>query len=189
MMGESFARRPGVSLFFMCALTFWLGAALALTLLREHDARIVLVFSIMLAAASLLFLAISYAKIQGGRLKAPIVLLSALLMGAGLGAFGAYSVLCAQIEAESSFGMRCFRMEEDLIPRNDRYELLASYEDEAGRKHYVNLIFHENPWLLLYRKKNIKYLPRSGMLIILQHRPRGSRHSGHCLRRTRRQAL
>jgi len=149
MMGESFARRPGVSLFFMCALTFWLGATLALTLLREHDARIVLVLSIMLAVASLLFLAISYAKIQGGRLKAPIALLSALLMGAGLGAFGAYSVLCAQIEAESSFGMRSFRMEEDLIPRNDRYELLASYEDEAGRKHYVNLIFHENPGLLL----------------------------------------
>lgn len=133
----------------LCSLTFWLGSAASLTLLREVDASF---FPLICALCFMAALVLALMRLPQIAKRMPELLPLAAafcLLGVSLAAISAYDLMeGAELLHEVEYPLE-YRLEEDLVSRNGEFSVLASVDLPSSGKRYVSLSFNEDPGLLL----------------------------------------
>lgn len=132
-----------------CSLALWLGSAIVLTVLRNAGSTTCLAIFVLSIILALLFvrhpLPQSLSPIEG----CLRLVLAFSLLGASLASLSAYALIGQSSRLQALERPLVFQLEEDLVPRNGEYRVLAFIEVPRDGKRYLELSFNEDPGLLL----------------------------------------
>lgn len=133
----------------LCALVYWLGSAASLKLMREVDPSLCLLACALCLVAAL---TLALKRLSQTSRQAPGLLTLAVgfcLLGMSMASFSAYGLIERSDYINDVERPLVLSLEEDLVPRNDEYRVLASLEVPNDGKRYVSLSFNDDPGLLL----------------------------------------